>query len=133
MKRYGGIGIKGECECGKVHRIPQKIIQHNSISSSLLEFNEDFKCKCGKSYGGIYDDPNIERSNFSIVGTSVLILLLLLLSFGGYKIIDTIHQNSIQPPPPTSVKDMTKKQYNDFQKWNDNQQKKKDENKKIGQ
>lgn len=136
----GGVfkATQGKCKCGEVHDFKAMELLPDKNNIDTLNFKKPFLCpKCEKEYIGIktnisseYKTKKVRR--YSPLGLSFVSILCLALLFGGYEIYHGIRKNMPDESIPTSVKDMTNKQYNQFIKYKDDQKQKQYDNSKIG-
>jgi hypothetical protein len=132
MKKLNRLGFVGKCDCGHVHRFKGKEIDLDKSNGATTTFKDVYKClKCGQTYDGIFQsipDRDAWHRKLSPIVTLITVILVFGLVFGGYKFITTVSQS---PSQPTSINDMTNKQYDEFMKWDHDQQQKKWENQKV--
>jgi amino acid permease len=113
-----------KCDCGHIHKFKITDINLNNSKGTTVEFIAVYKCpKCGLNYDGIFQNIT-ERNQHSKFGIFISILLFIILFYGGHY----LYNNFSSPSQPTDIEHATKKQLNDFYKWDHEQQQQKQDN-----
>lgn len=123
MENVRKLGFWARCDCGHEHKFKSSDVDTNLSDKTTIIFKNIYSCsKCGTEYNGIIENANARR--FSPIGMSVFILIVFGLLFGGYKLVSHI----TSPPTYHDLNHATKKEINNFYKWDEKQQQQKLDN-----
>lgn len=128
MEKVRTFGFVAKCECGYQHKFKGTDFDLSKSDGSIAQLNTIYICpKCGESYNGIFEN-NIDRNawyrRISPLGLVISAILIFGLLFGGYKIISAVSA----PYETIDYNHATNKQIEDFNKWQQKQDKQQWEN-----